>query len=119
MTKTLNINIFKQIEETIKKTIIQHLQLVESVYDDGSSSVTDGLFGVAEDENDLSGDDSSVDADEVNVLDDWGPRVPLDENMKRPPARRKDNDWRERVPRPRRQFQDSTSFDYVTLQKGH
>ena len=70
VAKTLDTSILKQIKETIKKTIIQHLQLAESVYDDGPSPVTGGLFGVAEDENDLSGDDSGVDADEVNALDD-------------------------------------------------
>lgn len=47
---------------------------------------------MAEDEDDLSGDDLGVAADEVNALDDGGPRVPLDEGMKRQPAGRKGRD---------------------------
>ena len=92
VAKTLGTSILKQIEETVKETITQHLQLAESVYDDGPSPAAGGLFGVAEDEDDLSRDDAVVDADEVNALDDGGPRVPLDEGMKRQPAGRKGSD---------------------------
>ena len=43
-------------------------------------------------ENDLFKDDSNINTNEMNVLDDWGLRMLLNKNMKRPLIRKKDND---------------------------
>ena len=49
------------------------------------------MFKVIKNENNLFKDDSNVNADEINVLDNWELRMLLNEDMKYSSVRKKDN----------------------------